>query len=157
MAFFSKSGPDSQDLDRDAKVTSIIGKEMRIVGDVSFKGKLRLDGKVEGNIKGEYLILGESGSISGDVAGDVFVCSGYVKGNINVKKLHVFKGGTINGKVESTDLEVESGSVLNGEVKSRSKDIRLVPGTSIPEEEWEKKIKTPTPPSSPPKTAKATT
>ena len=153
MLFFKK---DMEDDDMGSEtVTSIIGKDMRLLGDVDFKGKLRLDGKVEGNIRGEYLILGGTGSITGDVAAGVFVCSGHVEGNINVKKLHVIKEGTINGKVETTDLFVESGAVLNGEVKSRSKDIRLVPGSSIPREEWDARVQEAAQPSPSPDKAKA--
>lgn len=139
MFSFTKNDSADSDGSKDM-VTSIIGKDMHISGDITFKGKMRLDGKAEGNIRGEYLILGESGSIVGDVAVAAFVCSGQVEGNVNVKKLHVIKGGTINGTVETSDMEVESGAVLNGEIKSRSKDIRLVPGSSIPREEWEAKV-----------------
>ena len=140
MLFFKKNEIEDKEMGKET-VTSIIGQDMHLLGDVNFKGKLRLDGKAEGNVRGEYLILGETGSVIGDIAAGIFVCSGHVEGNVNVKKLHVIKGGTINGKVETTDLFVESGAVLNGEVKSRSKDIRLVPGSSIPREEWDAKVK----------------
>lgn len=136
---FSFKKNDSVEKNKDL-VTSIIGKDMHILGDITFKGKMRLDGKAEGNVRGEFLILGETGSIVGDIAAAVFVCSGRVDGNVNVKTLHVIKGGTINGTVETSDMSVESGAILNGEVKSRSKDIRLVPGSSIPKEEWEAKV-----------------
>jgi len=154
MGFFTKNDMEDNELGKET-VTSVIGKDMRLLGDIDFKGKLRLDGKVEGNIKGEYLILGETGAITGDVAAGIFVCSGHVEGNINVKKLHVIKGGTINGKVETTDLFVESGAVLNGEVKSRSKDIRLVPGSSIPREEWDARVQEAAKTTTSPETAKA--
>lgn len=137
MVFFKNKGSAG---DCPEAITSVIGKDMQLVGDISFKGRLRLDGMAEGNIKGEYLILGEEGVVNGDVACDVFVCSGKVEGNVNVKKLHVIKGGVISGKVETLDLTVESGAFLNGEVKSKNQELRLVPGSSIPQEEWEKKI-----------------
>jgi cytoskeletal protein CcmA (bactofilin family) len=139
MVFFKNKGSAGDGQVPDA-ITSIIGKNMQLVGDISFKGRLRLDGMAEGNIKGEYLILGEEGMVTGDVACDVFVCSGKVEGNVNVKKLHVIKGGVISGKVETLDLTVESGAFLNGEVKSKTQELRLVPGSSIPQEEWENKI-----------------
>lgn len=139
MGFFKNRGAAGNGQVPDA-ITSIIGKDMQLVGDLSFKGRLRLDGRAEGNIKGEYLILGEEGVVNGDVACDIFVCSGKVEGNVNVKKLHVIKGGVISGKVETLDLTVESGAFLNGEVKSKNQELRLVPGSSIPQEEWEKKI-----------------
>lgn len=121
-------------------VTSIVGQEMQMVGDISFRGKLRIDGKAEGNIQGDYLILGDSGIIVGDIMVNTFVCAGRVQGNVSVKTLQVIKSGTINGKVETTDLAVESGAALNGEIKSRAKELRLMPGAAIPQEEWDAKV-----------------
>ncbi len=135
MGFFNRQGIGET---KSEMITSVIGADMQLVGDISFKGKLRLDGKAEGNIRGEYLILGETGTISGEIEVNTFVCSGRVEGTVNVKKLYVVKSGFIQGKVETMDLAVESGAVLNGEIKSRSQELRLVPG-SAPQEavDWE--------------------
>ncbi len=135
MGFFNKQGIGET---KSEMITSVIGADMQMVGDISLKGKLRLDGKAEGNIRGEYLILGETGTISGDIVVNTFVCSGRVEGTVNVKKLYVVKSGFIQGKVETMDLAVESGAVLNGEIKSRSQELRLVPGASSPgAADWE--------------------
>lgn len=134
MGFFNKQGSGGTPAEM---ITSVIGADMQLVGDITFKGKLRLDGKAEGNIRGEYLILGETGSIAGDIAVSTFVCSGRVEGTVNVKKLYVVKSGFIEGKVETMDLAVESGAVLSGEIKSRSQELRLVPGSSAADEDWE--------------------
>ncbi len=139
MNFFKIKVSPGNGQGRDA-ITSIIGKEMQLVGDVSFKGRLRLDGRADGNIMGEYLILGEEGMIVGDVSCEVFVCSGRVEGNVNVKKLHVVKGGIITGRVETLDLAVESGAFLNGEVKSRTQELRLVPGSPGIQDERETRV-----------------
>ncbi|MBU2618519.1 MAG: polymer-forming cytoskeletal protein [Proteobacteria bacterium] len=138
MGFFSRQGIGGA---KPETITSVIGADMQLAGDISFKGKLRLDGKAEGNIRGEYLILGESGTISGDVVVSTFVCSGRVEGTVNVQKLYVVKSGFIEGKVETMDLAVESGAVLNGEIKSRSQELRLVPGSSSAEEDWDARMK----------------
>ena len=130
MGFFNKQGIGET---KSEMITSVIGADMQLVGDISFKGKLRLDGKAEGNIRGEYLILGENRMISGEIVVNTFVCSGRVEGTVNVKKLYVVKSGFIQGKVETMDLAVESGAVLNGEIKSRSQELRLVPGSAPPE------------------------
>lgn len=136
MAFWKKGAGDGAEV----AVTSLIGQDMELVGDVSFKGKLRLDGRVKGNVRGDYLIMGESGVVVGDILVNTFVCSGRVEGNVNVKKFQISNKGVINGKVEATDLEVESGAALSGEIKSRSKELRLVPGSSIPKEEWDAQV-----------------
>lgn len=138
MVFWKKN--DDDDGGENAAITSVIGQDMQLVGDVSFKGKLRLDGRVKGNVRGDYLIMGESGVVVGDVLVNNFVCSGRVEGNVNVKKLHISASGAIDGKVEATDLTVESGAAISGEVKSRSKELRLVPGSSIPKEEWDAQV-----------------
>ncbi|MDH3359338.1 MAG: polymer-forming cytoskeletal protein [Desulfobulbaceae bacterium] len=140
MSFFKKDVTANFEQDNKVMNTSVIGKEMTITGNISFKGKLRFDGNIKGNISGDYLILGSTGHITGDIMVENFTCQGQVDGNVNAKKLLVISDGTINGKVEATDLSVESGAALNGEIKSRTKDLRLVPGTSIPEDEWEKKL-----------------
>lgn len=137
MGFWKKRDDDGSG----GAVTSVIGQDMQLVGDVSFKGKLRLDGRIKGNIRGDYLIVGESGVVVGDIMVNTFVCSGRVEGNVNVKKFQISTSGAINGKVEATDLTVESGAALSGEVKSRSKELRLVPGSTIPQEEWDAQVK----------------
>ncbi len=139
MFFKKNENAVLDDLSKDV-VGSIIGKEMQMVGDICFKGKLRLDGNAEGNIQGDYLILGDSGIIIGDIVVNTFVCAGRVQGNVNVKTLQVIKSGTISGKVETTDLAVESGAALNGEIKSRAKELRLMPGTATPQEEWNARV-----------------
>jgi cytoskeletal protein CcmA (bactofilin family) len=55
MGFFNKQGIGET---KSETITSVIGADMQLSGDISFKGKLRLDGRAEGNIRGEYLILG---------------------------------------------------------------------------------------------------
>ncbi len=137
MAFWNKGNEEVNE----GAITSVIGQDMQLVGDVSFKGKLRLDGRIKGNVRGDYLVMGESGVVVGDILVNTFVCAGRVEGNVNVKKLQVATSGVVNGKVEAADLQVESGAALSGEIKSRSKELRLVPGSSIPKEEWDAQVK----------------
>ncbi len=136
MGLFNKGDNESRlvsaTTDKDA-ITSILDKEMTVTGNISFKGKARLDGRIEGNIKGEYLILSESSEIVGDIEADIVVCQGRVNGNIVAKQFFAKKGGTINGSLETTDLSVESGAALNGEVKASSQKLRLLQGSSAQE------------------------
>lgn len=130
MSFFKKNDTGNTESSAEGiAITSIIGKGLIFTGNLSFSGKMRLDGKVKGNIKGEHLILGESGSITGDVETDTCTCQGRVVGNIKSKDLTVTKGCRIDGNVETVNLSVESGASLNGEVKVDAKDLRLVKGT----------------------------
>jgi len=101
-------------------ISSIIGQDMAIVGDITFQSKIQLDGKLQGNISGTFLVLSESGKIVGDVVAETLVCYGKVDGNVKADKLFLKKSGVINGCVETSDLSVESGGILNGEIKSQT-------------------------------------
>jgi cytoskeletal protein CcmA (bactofilin family) len=114
-------------------ITSIIGTGLNLSGDLCFTGKLRLDGTITGNIKGEHLILGETGIITGDVDIQSFTCQGRVDGNIKARNLNVVKGCRIDGNVEAVNLLVEGGASLNGEVKVESSDLQLIKGEAVAE------------------------
>ena len=99
-------------------ISSILSKEMNITGDIKFKGKIRIDGTVNGNINGEYLILSETGKIVGDVEVDSFVCNGTIDGRINSKRVSALSTAAIHGMLVTASLTVESGASLTGEIKT---------------------------------------
>jgi len=111
-------------------INSILDEEMSVTGDISFKGKARVDGRIEGNVRGDYLILSETGIIIGDIEVEVVVCQGCVDGNIKAEKLHAQHAAKISGSLDVIDLTVDSGASLNGDVKSHSQDLRLVEGSA---------------------------
>jgi len=129
MGLLSKNKESAGTLDK-AAINSILDEGMVVTGDISFKGKARVDGRVEGNVKGEYLILSESGSVVGDVEVEVVVCQGQVDGNIKAEKLHAKNAAKIRGSLAVTDFTVDSGASLSGDVKAHSQDLRLVEGAA---------------------------
>ncbi len=107
--------------------TSTIDKDMSIVGDVTFKGKTRLNGKIEGNIHGDYLIISKTGNIVGDIWARVVECQGKIEGNIKAEKVIAQNEAVLHGSIEAVDLAVESGAKLTGDIKApTSGDLHLV-------------------------------
>lgn len=104
-------------------ISSIIDASMSITGEISFKGKTRIDGEINGNVTGEHLILSKEGKITGDVRVTSFICQGAFTGNIETKILTARKGSSINGKIKAGNLTVEPGASLDGEIKAATKDI----------------------------------
>lgn len=111
-------------------ISSIIGQDMSIVGDLSFKSKIQIDGRLQGNLSGTSLVVSETGRIVGDVISESLTCYGQIDGNVKIGKLFLKKTGLINGRVETSDLSVESGGRLNGEIKSlaQGKDFKVLQG-----------------------------
>jgi cytoskeletal protein CcmA (bactofilin family) len=91
---------------------------MNIKGELKFSGKARLDGSLEGDLKGEYLILSETGAVTGDLQLDTLICHGQIEGNIYAKVVTIHSTAAIRGKLTAASLTVEPGAVLSGEISA---------------------------------------
>lgn len=99
-------------------ISSILAKDLRVTGELSFKGKARIDGIVDGNIKGEHLVLSESGKVHGDLDLVSLICHGTVEGNIKAQQVTTHRTAFIHGSLVATSLTVEPGARLKGEITS---------------------------------------
>jgi len=120
MALFNKKNDLQQKTARASQgaISSILSKDMQITGEIQFKGKTRIDGLIDGNVKGEYLVLSETGKIIGDVEVESLICHGTIEGNINCKLVTAHSTTAIHGILSAANLTVESGASLNGEIKA---------------------------------------
>ena len=119
MGMFAKNITTDQEMKKveSEAISSIIDKTMIITGGITFKGKARIDGVINGNIDGEHLVLSETGRINGDIIVSSFNCYGTIEGNIKTSMLTARKNCSINGKLEAGSLTVESGAAIQGEIK----------------------------------------
>ena len=62
---------------------TVIGAESSFQGTLRSKGSVRIDGKIEGGVAAEGLILGERGEVQGDISARTVVVGGKVTGNIH--------------------------------------------------------------------------
>lgn len=112
----------------DDPISSILGKDLKITGNVQFSGKARIDGKIEGDVQGDCLILSESAKITGNVEVESLICQGKIEGDVRVKTLLIKAGGIIKGGSTVEDLVVESGGILSGEVIVPKPELHVVDG-----------------------------
>lgn len=128
MGLFNQKDDFEQENQKAEKevISSIIDANMVMKGELTFKGKARVDGSIEGNIKGEHLILSESGKVTGDIQVSTFVCHGTLEGNVKASLITARKSCNINGRIEGNSLTVEPGAGLDGEMKVSSRELHLV-------------------------------
>jgi cytoskeletal protein CcmA (bactofilin family) len=125
MGMFAKNETDQEMKKVDSEViSSIIDKSMIITGGITFKGKARIDGVINGNIEGEHLVLSETGRINGDIIVSSFNCYGTIEGNIKTNMLTARKNCSISGKLEAGSLTVEAGAAIQGEIKVAVTDLK---------------------------------
>jgi cytoskeletal protein CcmA (bactofilin family) len=126
MGLFGKKGDalekEIQKAEGEA-ISSIIDKSMSITGEISFQGKAMIDGSINGNIKGDHLILSKSGRVIGDIQVSTFTCHGELVGNIQATIVTARKGCSIRGKLEAGSLTVEPGALLDGEIKAATQEL----------------------------------
>jgi len=98
------------------EVRTIVGPGCLFEGNLTLpEGLIRIDGEVIGNIKGSGgLIIGESGSVKGDLSAENVVVYGRVHGNIKARSLEIRASGRVDGDIQVQELVVEKGAIYNG-------------------------------------------
>ncbi|RUM42039.1 MAG: polymer-forming cytoskeletal protein [Desulfobulbus sp.] len=126
MGIFSSKKTTPAATGMNEPISSILSEDMLITGEIRFKGKTRIDGHIDGDIYGDYLVLSETGKITGDVQISTMICHGTIKGNVTAETFIAQATSIIHGTVTAANLTVESGAALNGEIKAAdSKEKKL--------------------------------
>ena len=96
-------------------IKTLIGEGCKVEGNFYIPTYTRIDGIVKGDLTGESgIIIGNQGTVEGNICSPEVVVYGVVNGNIESKKLELKKGSSINGDITSTYLTIEIGSRFNG-------------------------------------------
>lgn len=87
-----------------------------ITGDISANGDFRLDGSLNGNITlTGKLVVGEKGSITGNIVCQNANIFGAVEGNVQVKEfLTLYASSRIKGDIVTGKLSIEPGARFSG-------------------------------------------
>ena len=100
---------------------SIIGPGMRIVGDLSTAGTVRVEGTIEGTIQaGKAVVIGKEGEVVGDVITQDAVIGGRVRGTVVAEsRLELQATAQIEGQISARaqHLVLEEGCRFNGQVQ----------------------------------------
>ncbi|MDB5130761.1 MAG: hypothetical protein JWR02_510 [Mucilaginibacter sp.] len=112
MALFSKQDKVSLDLQ---SISTLISEGCILDGNLKAPAFARIDGHITGDILvDEGLILGEKGSIQGNVITKEMVVYGTVNGNLQTNSLEIKASGKVTGEIRTQTLMVENGAVYNG-------------------------------------------
>jgi cytoskeletal protein CcmA (bactofilin family) len=109
---------------RSAKNTidSLIGLSTSIEGDLHFKGGLRIDGKVKGNVIAEegqpsMLVLSENARVEGEVRVSHLIVNGEIVGPVySSDLLELQPKARITGDVHYKALEMHGGALVSGKL-----------------------------------------
>jgi cytoskeletal protein CcmA (bactofilin family) len=103
-----------------AAIESLISAGTTIEGNVRFKGGLRIDGTVIGNVVAEEgaastLVLSESGRIEGQVTAAHLMVNGAIAGPITATvSIELQPKAKVTGEIHYVALEMHHGAVVDG-------------------------------------------
>jgi cytoskeletal protein CcmA (bactofilin family) len=98
---------------------SVIASGMKIVGDIESTGVVKIEGIVEGAVRGaRQLLLGRQGTVHGDIRAHEVVIGGTVVGTIVAEERVEIQGtSTVKGDIHTKSIVVLEGGVINGTVR----------------------------------------
>ena len=107
-------------------IDSLIGQSTSIEGDLHFKGGLRIDGKVKGNVIADegqtsLLVISENARVEGEVRVSHLIVNGEIVGPVySADLLELQPKARIAGDVHYKALEMHGGALVSGQLTHES-------------------------------------
>ena len=95
-------------------VPSIISENTKVTGDIISTGIVHIDGRVEGDISCEELVIGLKGMVIGSVNANNLHLYGQLQGKAVVDKLFVAKTAKLLGDATHNQIAIEPGAYIDG-------------------------------------------
>ncbi|MEL6342930.1 MAG: polymer-forming cytoskeletal protein [Myxococcota bacterium] len=104
---------------RDVPLSAVMGPDAHHSGDLSFEGRVRIDGTFTGRLYSEDVLeLGPTGVIEGEVDVARAIIAGRVEGTLRVREhLQLTATARVFGALDAGVVEMQPGATLNGNVR----------------------------------------
>ena len=120
---------------KDDKLETIIGDKTQIDGNVTTKGTIKVDGRINGTIDADWVIMEGQSYLKGNINASGVVIAGYVEGNITAKEVVEVKStGQVRGDLATTKLVVLEGGFVEGNVSMQKDAAKKVEKAAKPAE-----------------------
>ncbi len=115
----ASSGPPA--LSTTSRQSSVIGDELRVVGNVSSEGELQVEGVIEGDIRCSCLIINPTARIVGEVVAEDVIVNGQLLGDVRGLRVTLQSNANVQGDIIHGSLAIEDGACFEG-ASRRSED-----------------------------------
>jgi cytoskeletal protein CcmA (bactofilin family) len=106
-------------VESDTRGSAVIGKAVKIVGQIFSKEDLFVDGDVEGTVEAleHRLIIGPHGTVHATVKAREVVAQGNVQGNVEAtEKIEIRKDAKLVGDIRTARIIIEDGAYFKGSI-----------------------------------------
>jgi cytoskeletal protein CcmA (bactofilin family) len=118
-----------------APISTLVGVDTRVNGDIDFAGGFHVDGYVKGNVKAttddtSTLSISERGCIEGSVVVPHLLLNGTVKGDVRAtERVELGPKARVIGNVHYKLIEMAIGAEVNGKLLHESEGTMAKMGT----------------------------
>ena len=93
---------------------SIISAALTVTGLLESAGDIQIEGRVEGDIRGQVVRIGSGAVIKGTVSGDVVESAGTVEGKIEARSVALLGTARMSGDIVHQSLQILPGAHFTG-------------------------------------------
>jgi cytoskeletal protein CcmA (bactofilin family) len=90
---------------------SLLGKNARFKGAITFEGTARIDGRLEGDISTDgTLVIGEEAVVEGNIVARTVICAGSITGDVVAsERVELVPPAVVTGRVKAPRLSLQEG------------------------------------------------
>src|SRR3984957_10227813 len=92
---------------------SVISRALKITGNLESTEDIRIDGEVDGDVRGVSVTVGSGAKVKGAVYGSAVELSGTIDGKIEAEKVVLTSTARMSGDVVHRDIRIESGAFID--------------------------------------------
>lgn len=98
------------------EVQTLISKDCSIVGDITLKGTVKIDGKLEGNLKTKGdVIVAPKAEVIGNISAHNVLIAGTVTGDVTAKgQVSMMSKGKLKGDITYSAMAMEEDAEITG-------------------------------------------
>jgi cytoskeletal protein CcmA (bactofilin family) len=96
---------------------SLISADLTIDGNLSCQGAIQVDGRINGDIEGQSLVIGQGAEVKGVVTAAEATVHGKMQGEIRAKTVRIMSTGEMMGDILHQSLAVEAGARIEGNLR----------------------------------------
>ncbi len=114
------------------RTISVLGPDLTVNGDLISKGELRVDGEVQGDIRGVRVVIGETARITGGVVAEDIIILGHVMGSVRGLRVSLQSASHVEGDVYHQALVMEQGAFFEGTSRRADNPLGDPPAAEVP-------------------------
>lgn len=105
-------------------IETVIGQNTVIEGNIEGGSNIRIDGRVNGGVTiSGSVVIGEMGSVHGDINAESLLISGSVSGNVKLTgNLSISENGQLVGDVQVASLNIADGGIFRGRSEMQTRN-----------------------------------